>query len=336
MRDVVELTKALCAIPSVTGDEKQVCDFVCDFLEKEGYEVERQTLPAGNRANIFARCPQSSPKILLTTHLDTVPPHFPVSTSEDGEWLVGRGVCDAKGIAAAMMCAALNRKDAGFRDVALLFVVGEETVSDGAKFAARNMNHVFDYVINGEPTDMKLASSMKGVLVFEMSSRGKAGHSAYPETGDSAVHQLIKDAWRIVDFAWPESDAFGKTTVNIGAFHGGLAPNVIAPDANLNGVVRLTCSVDEGKDHLSRLVDPKTHIQFLSSSAPRQLHVVDDFETCHVAFGCDIPHLEKLGTPLLFGPGSILDAHTAGEKVRIEDLRTAVLKYESLCKILSA
>lgn len=335
MRDVVELTKALCAISSVTGNEKEVCDYVAELLKNDGYEVEVQALPGQNRANVFAQLKHCKPNILLTTHLDTVPPFIPAAISSDGEWLVGRGVCDAKGIAAAMLCAANRLKVSKFENHALLFVVGEETVSDGAKFAAQTMTQSFNYVINGEPTDMKLASSMKGALVFEMSAQGKAGHSAYPQSGHSAVHQLIQDASRIINFPWPSSPAFGQTTANIGVFNGGKAPNVLASEAYLNGVVRLTCSVDEGKEHLSGLVDPKTSLRFLSASAPRQLHTVAGFETCHVAYGCDIPHLEKLGTPLLFGPGSILDAHTDGEKVRIKDLHDAVNKYQDLCRMLA-
>jgi acetylornithine deacetylase len=325
MHDVVSLTKTLCAIESLTGHEHEVMTFVAELLRAEGYTVELQTLPGTDRSNVYASL-SSAPKILLTTHLDTVPPHIPVR--EEGEWLIGRGVCDAKGIAAAMICAALKLKSP---DVALLFVVGEETISDGAKWAGQ---HTFDYFIDGEPTDLKLALSMKGALVFELSASGKAGHSAYPQSGHSAVHQLVADAKRILDFTWPKNAEFGHTTVNIGVIKGGQAPNVIAADAYLNGVMRLSNGVDEAITDLKRLIDPVTTLKVLSSSAPRKLHTVDGFETCHVAYGCDIPHLEKLGKALLFGPGSILDAHTSSEKIRIADLHTAVEKYEELCNKL--
>jgi acetylornithine deacetylase len=330
MRDVVSLTKALCAIESTTGNEQQVVDFVANLLASNGFTVERQTLPGSNRSNLYAFC-ADNPKILLTTHLDTVPPHIPVRLSDDGEWLIGRGVCDAKGIAAAIICAALDLKDPR---VALLFVVGEETVSDGAKWAAKEFKRSFDFIIDGEPTDLKLASSMKGALVFELSASGKAGHSAYPQTGHSAVHQLVHDAANILGYAWPDSPVFGDTTVNIGVIKGGQAPNVIAADAYLNGVMRLSYGADEAEQQLRQLINPWTTLKILSKSAPRRLHVVEGFETCQVAFGCDIPHLEKLGTPLLFGPGSILEAHTSGEKIRIKDLADAVLAYQRLCRSL--
>ena len=326
MLDVVLLTKELCAIESVTGNEKEISGFVAGLLQANGFKVEFQPLPNSHRANVYA-FRSESPKILLTTHLDTVPPHIPVSESPDGEWLMGRGVCDAKGIAAALICGAIRAQS---DDVALLFVVGEETISDGAKWAAQSMHHRFDFVIDGEPTDLKLASSMKGALVFELSATGKAGHSAYPESGYSALHQLIRDANRIMSFAWPDA-----TTVNIGVMNGGVAPNVHAPDAHLSGVMRLTCSVDETKRNLKLLVHPETQIKILSMSEPRQLHVMDGFETCQVAFGCDIPHLEKLGAPILFGPGSILDAHTQGEKIRKSDLYKAVDSYERMIRVLS-
>lgn len=329
MNDVISLTKALCEIESITGNERQVINFVSGLLACEGFVVEQQLLPDSMRANLFARL-SDSPKVLLTTHLDTVPPHIPVTTR--GEWLVGRGVCDAKGIAAAMITAALNMRSP---DVALLFVVGEETISDGAKWAGHHFKHSFDYIIDGEPTDLKLASSMKGAFVFEVSAKGVAGHSAYPQSGHSAVHQLIGDAQRILDFAWPSNKEFGDTTVNIGVIKGGQAPNVIAADASFTGVMRLSCSVDEAKSQLEKLIDPKSTLKVLSSSAPRKLHTVDGFDLCHVAFGCDIPYLEKLGKPLLFGPGSILDAHTSDEKIRIADLHMAVTQYEQLCQKLS-
>lgn len=319
MLDAVELTLALCAIESITGNEKEVCDFVASLLRTNGFTVDLQPLPNSDRANVYAYR-SDSPRILLTTHLDTVPPHIPVTI--DGEWLFGRGVCDAKGIAAAMICAALR---ANRDDVALLFVVGEETLSDGAKWAAHTMRHKFEFVIDGEPTDLKLATSMKGALVFELSATGKAGHSAYAESGYSALHQLIADANRITSFAWPKA-----TTVNIGVMKGGVAPNVFAPDAQLSGVMRLTCSVDEALRNLQLLTHPDTKIKILSQSEPRELHVVEGFETCQVAFGCDIPHLEKLGKPILFGPGSILDAHTQGEKILKSDLYKAVECYKRL------
>jgi acetylornithine deacetylase len=148
------------------------------------------------------------------------------------------------------------------------------------------------------------------------------------------VHQLIEDAAKLLAFAWPYSEAFGQTTINIGTIRGGQAPNVFASDAVLTGMIRLSCSSEEARSYLAKLLNPTTTLRILSSSSPRSLHIVPGFETCHVSFGCDIPHMEKLGTPLLLGPGSILDAHTDGEKVRINDLHTAVNKYEQLCKSL--
>jgi len=328
MLDVVQLTNDLCAIESITGNEMSVCQYVAKLLESNGFTIAHQKLPNGDRANLYAHR-SSVPRILLTTHLDTVPPHIPVT--EDAEWLFGRGVCDAKGIAAAMICAALSAKN---DDVALLFVVGEETISDGAKWAAQLLNHHFDFIIDGEPTDLKLATSMKGALVFELSATGKAGHSAYAESGYSALHQLIADAQRIISFPWPNSPIFGQTTVNIGCMEGGVAPNVHAAQAQMNGVMRLSCSVDEAILNLQRLTNPQTTLKILSKSEPRKLYTVDGFETCQVAFGCDIPHLEKLGTPILFGPGSILDAHTSHERIRKKDLIEAAKAYEQMIRAL--
>lgn len=334
--DVIALTRKLVDIESVTGHEEPLSELLTALLTKAGFEVTLQPLQGQKRANIYAQVKGAVPQVLLTTHFDTVPPFFKSTLSDDGEWLLGRGVCDAKGIAAAMICAAMKIKESQSETPALLFVVGEETTSDGAKWAAKQMKQRFAAVINGEPTEMKLASSMKGVLVFELSAEGRAGHSAYPESGYSALHQLILDSAKILNFDWPRSEIFGDTTVNIGVLEGGVATNVFAAHAHLKGVMRLSCSTAEALANLSTLIHPKTTLKVLSRAEPRVLKTAPGFETAPVSFGCDIPHLEALGPALLFGPGSILDAHTDHERVRVKDLHEAVSRYEALCRTLAA
>jgi acetylornithine deacetylase len=332
--DVIELTMALCHISSLTNDESKVMAFVCELLVEKGFEVKRQQVGPMGRDNLYAQWPNSKPSVLLTTHLDVVPPYFPPRRSDDGEWLIGRGVCDAKGIAAAMICAALALLQDDILDVALLFVVGEETSSDGAKAAVHQFLPSMRYIIDGEPTDLKLASAMKGAIVFELEAHGRSGHSAYPESGHSAVHQLSRDVHAILQHDWPSSDVLGSTTVNIGRIEGGVAPNVIAAHALARGVMRTTADAKDLADTLKQLIDPTCVLRVLSSSSPFIFNSISGFDTCVVGFGCDVPHLSSMGIPLLIGPGSILEAHTAGEKIRVAELHEAVSVYQKLCRQL--
>lgn len=327
--DVVELAFRLCSIPSVTGEEAEVVNQVERDLQIFGFSTQRQTVGGKvGRDNLLAFVGQTVPDILLSTHLDTVPLFF--SPQQEGEWLVGRGVCDAKGIAAAMMCAAALLLESGEQRVGLLFVVGEETDSAGAKAAVKFAPKV-KFVINGEPTDLKLAKAMKGALVVGLEASGKAGHSAYPASGHSALHQLVDDAHAILHHPWPADEGYGQTTVNIGRMEGGVAGNVIAEHASALLVMRAATDVDQIEDQLKKLLHENTKATVHSKTQPAKLHEVAGVDTCVVAFGSDVPHLAPLGTVLLIGPGSILDAHTDHEKIRVSDLQKAVQVYKDLC-----
>jgi acetylornithine deacetylase len=331
-QDVVELAMALCQIPSVTGDEAVVINYVESLCKDMGLSTKRQQVGTlFGRDNLFAFCENTTPSIVLTTHLDTVPPHFPPTVSSKGDRLIGRGVCDAKGIAAAMICAIIELMKKDVKEVGLLFLVGEETNSDGAKAAAHGFLPVVKYIINGEPTDLKLASSMKGSIVFELETIGKAGHSAYPGSGFSAVHQLNEDVHQIINYAWPIHSQFGATTVNIGCFEGGMAANVIAEYALAKGIMRTSKDVSQLEATLRSLVSARTKVKILSSSSPITFAAVDGFETCVVSFGSDVPYLKAMGEPFLIGPGSILKAHADDEAIEISELRESVNVYKKLC-----
>lgn len=323
--NVIDLTLALCSIPSVTGEEQAVTNYVADILRQQGYEIKLQ--PVGNRHNLLALRPGIAPKILMTTHLDTVPPHIPPSL-ESGI-LKGRGVCDAKGIMAAMICAAKNIPEVG-----LLFLVGEETNSEGAKAAAQGFAPQVSYFINGEPTDLKIASAMKGALAFGLEATGQTGHSAYPETGHSAIHQLSHDLNKLLTYDWPDTPQFGLTTLNIGKLEGGRAANVIADHAKALCVMRTTMNHLELEKQIAALLSPTTKLTILTASSPLLFEPINGFETCVVRFGSDVPHLKSIGTPILLGPGSILHAHTAQEQISVAELKQSVMIYEKLCRQL--
>ncbi len=332
---VVDLTLKLCSIESTTGIEGEVGVWLKHYLEALGWHVETQEVGSSERKNILAtQSPDSKEglKILLTSHIDTVPPFYPAEHREDH--LFGRGVCDAKGLVASMICAAESLDAATREKVALLFVVGEETNSDGAKKAAQGFAPKVDYFINGEPTDSKLCIATKGALAFELKTQGQAGHSAYPELGPSATHRLIDTLNRLLDRDWHQDPLFGETTLNVGTLEGGLAGNVIAPSASAKLVMRTSKDHNELIHEIEGACQDGSELVVHSASSPMRLTEVSGFETCTVSFGCDIPHLASIGEPLLYGPGSILDAHTSHEVIRIHDLEESVQTYAELCRRL--
>lgn len=338
--DVVDLTRALCEIPSITNDEAVVVDDVGARLVKMGLRVTRQQVgePTG-RQNLLATVGGRAPEVLLTTHLDTVPPF--IAPRIEGDLLFGRGVIDAKGIAASMLCALERLLAHGEERVGVLFVVGEETNSDGAKAAAHGFAPPVRYFVDGEPTDGVLVRAMKGVLAFELHADGKAAHSAYPEAGHSAVHQLLADLGRLQGEPWPDDADVGRTTLNIGLVSGGVAPNVLAPFADAVCVMRTTADADRLEARIRALLSPTTKMTVRTKSSPQRLHTPPGDPTCVVAFGSDVPHLTPLvgraeSGAVLVGPGSILDAHTSREHIKLGDLRRSVDDYEALARRLLA
>ncbi len=323
---LVTLIQKLCQLDASTGKEKKSVDFLQDYLSKLGWKTERQPIgPEMGRDNLWAFSKDRNPKVIFSTHLDTVPPFFPPHLSENGKTLLGRGVCDAKGIGACMVFAAeelRKRKE----QVGLLFVVGEETVSDGAKKAAL-YGVKAKYIVVGEPTEHHLIQAMKGIASFELKATGISAHSAYPHLGTSALHQLIEDIHTLLHFSWPKDPVLGETTCNIGLIQGGRAPNVIADVASAKGTIRTVVKTEEILQSIRSCIHPTTQLIPLNLSDPQYLKIIDGIKTGIVSFGSDVPHLRPIGEPLLLGPGSILFAHTDNEKIDIEDLHLAVDLY---------
>ncbi len=332
--DVLELTRQLIRIPSVTNEEGEVCDFVAQRLRKQGYLVtEQEIAPEGDfkpkipRRNILAKLSEADPKVVLTTHLDTVPPH--IDLTEDDEYFYGRGTCDAKGIFAAQWIALEQLRAAGHQDVALLGVVGEETDSLGAKQVKEILPRA-GYIVDGEPTELDMASGAKGILSLALKVKGIPGHSAYPEVGHSATHVLIEALAKLIAADLPFEEKFGPTTTNVGVMSGGVAPNVIAPHAEALVLIRLGASRERVQAEVERLLGPEVQIEVRSFSEPHEIMVPEGKSCSVVRFGSDVPYLAEIGTPLLVGPGSIHDAHTRHEKVRKADLLTAVKLYQEV------
>jgi acetylornithine deacetylase len=330
--NIFELTRELIDIPSLTGDEEAVGLFLERTLSGLGYEVERQEMEPG-RANIIATIRDAPPAIVFSTHMDTVPPY--IASEEDALFIRGRGSCDAKGIIAAQIAAAERLRAEGINRIGLLFTVDEEMGSRGADFVNTHpLARHCRYMINGEPTDNRLAVGTKGSLRLILKTRGRAAHSAYPEQGESAIDKLLDVLADIRALRWPRDARLGETTCNIGVIRGGTRPNVIPAEAEADLQLRLVTGVRPVREMLERAVRGRAEIEYLSEAAPIRLLTLAGFEQCAVRFMTDIPHLSNWGTPLLLGPGSILVAHTDEERISKQELEEAVELYTRLAHAL--
>jgi len=328
--DFVALTRQLVDIESITGNEGPVGDFLCGQLNRLGYEAKKMRVE-GERYNVYATTPQQpQPTIVFSTHMDTVPPF--IRSSEDGRRVYGRGSCDAKGIIAAQIAAAETLRREGIR-VGLLFLVGEERDSLGAKTANQQANGC-KFLINGEPTENRVATASKGALRVELTARGRMAHSAYPELGESAIDKLLEALSGLRAMRLPEAEGIGSTTLNIGLIEGGRAPNVIADKARAQLLYRLIGPSDQLKREILQAVGDLAQVDFVLEIPFVRLRTLDGLPTMIAAFTTDIPALSNWGEPLLVGPGSIHVAHTEGEYVEKEQLHAAVDLYCSIARRL--
>ena len=322
--DVVDLAARLMEIDSTSGGEGDVMDWVAAFLAGRDWRVTRIPVSAG-RDDIYATS-ADSPPLTFSTHLDTVPPYIPPRL--DGSRLLGRGSCDAKGIASAMITAAERLRARG-EPVGLLFVVGEEVTHDGAH-AANEYPTRSRVLINGEPTESTLALGTKGAVRVTVTTRGRAAHSAYPHLGRSATRDLVQLLSELDSLTLPRDDVLGDTTINIGGLSGGVADNVVAPSAEARLMARLVTPAPDLMAILERWADGRAALEWGPMVPPMRLGVVPGFETSIAMFATDVPVLSNWGTPYLFGPGSIHVAHREDEFVDVEELRRAVGAYERL------
>src|SRR6476660_2634553 len=328
MTDVVALAAELLTIDSSTGAESAAVDFVSKWLVARGWNVTLQEVSRG-RANVWAF--RSGGGVTLSTHLDTVPPY--IAPKLEGNKLCGRGACDAKGIAAAMMVAAERLAKAGEHRVDLLFVVGEEKGSDGAR-AANRLAATSKFLINGEPTESKLASGCKGSLRVTVRTRGRAAHSAYAHLGESAIKPMIALLPELETLELPKDDVLGETTLNVGTLRAGTDANIVPAAAEAELMFRIVGDPEPVKAQVERWAAGRAELEYGSYIPAQHFHTIDGFEVAPVAYTSDIPLLGKWGTPVLFGPGSIHVAHTPDEFIDVNELRAAVGAYERIVRSL--
>jgi acetylornithine deacetylase len=325
--DLIAYIRRLVDIPSVTEGERELALFLDRDLRERGFRVTLQEVGSG-RLNVYARSEDDFPRVVLCTHLDTVPPFYP--SSEDADYVYGRGACDAKGIIAAMVFAAVEMKASGVH-VGLLFVVGEEVDSAGA-LRANELPSRASYVIVGEPTESRMASGHKGGFKCRLMAKGKAAHSAYPHLGESAIERLLDGLAEIRSGDWGRSDVLGEATVNVGTISGGLAANVLAPQAEAQVFIRVVGRVSEVRAKMDAVLSrhPALTCEVISESDAVFCVTRPGYEVAPVAFGTDIKSLRAFGKPLLLGPGWIGDAHTAHEKISKREAEEAVAYYQRL------
>ena len=328
--DLVSLTRQLVDIESITGHEGPVGDFLQRELQRLGYQSEKMPVEA-DRFNVWATWPgHARPEVVFSTHMDTVPPFIP--SSEDETRIYGRGSCDAKGIIAAQIAAAERLRGDGIH-VGLLFLVGEERDSAGAKVANEHAAGC-RFLINGEPTENRMAIASKGSLRAQVRARGRMAHSAYPELGEPAIEKLVVALSRLIAMKLPVAEGIGPCTMNVGLIEGGRAPNVIPDFAQAELLYRLVGPAEDLRREIKQTVAGLVEVEFTLEIPFQRLRTVDGLPTMVAAFTTDIPALARWGEPVLIGPGSIHVAHTEREYVEKEQLHSAVERYCQITKQL--
>jgi acetylornithine deacetylase len=329
--ELVDVVRTLVDIDSTTGKEAEAGRWLADYLRRLGLRVTEQPVD-DSRFNVIASASADVPAVVFSTHLDCVPPFFP--SRVEGERIYGRGSCDAKGILAAQVAAAEILRREGETRVGLLFVVGEERGSDGAR-AADVAASGSRYLVDGEPTDNRLGLATRGALRLRLRAAGRAAHSSFPELGESAIDKLIDALVTLRSLQLPFDEVLGRTHYSIGLISGGVAPNVVSPSAEAEVMFR---TVSDGSEVLRAIapLSSRVEIEQILNVPPVRLETVPGIEAAVFPYTTDIPFLERWGKPLLFGPGSIHSAHTADEFVEIADLHAAVRGYVAIARELLA
>jgi acetylornithine deacetylase len=329
--DIVALTRSLVDIDSTTGREGDCGRWLAQYLRGCGFIVDEQRVD-DSRGNVIARA-STDTHVAFSTHFDCVPPFFP--SRVDGDRLYGRGSCDAKGILASMVAAADRLKRDGESRVGLVFVVGEERGSDGARAANTAAPSRCRFLVNGEPTDSRLGRATRGILRVKLTASGRAAHSSFPELGESAIDKLIDALVELRAIRLPDDPVLGRTHYSVGVISGGVAPNVVSPSAEAEVMFRTVSDAEDVRRALAP-IERLVRIDHVLEVPPVRLKTAPGYESAVFPYTTDIPFLAAWGEPLLFGPGSIHVAHTADEYVSIAELHQAADHYVSIARHLLA
>ncbi len=323
-------------IDSTSGSELRLAEFIANNIKFQRAHLEVQEVGDGT-VNIFFKW--GKPKIVFCSHLDTVPPYIKPEITEvevpDGSGrsgrsgrkqvvVKGRGTCDAKGQLIAQYAAALELEKEGFDNFGLLWVAGEEVGSFGAR-KANSLLEGCDYVIVGEPTENKLISAGKGTALYSVVINGKSSHSGYPAFGDNAIERFRLFMNDLSQTEFPSDNILGATTYNIGRLSSPNAHNVISDCVSFRIYFRTTfASYGVLDEILQKMAGENILIERISNDKPIKFYTMEGFETGVVAYGSDAPHLTSAGNIMLYGPGSILYAHTNDEQITMNEIENAV------------
>jgi acetylornithine deacetylase len=344
-KELLYLHRNLVEICSLTDHEHDASKWLASYLSSHGFNVELQEV-SPKRYNVFAYGDKRSTTILVTSHIDTVPPFWPYYYNETSGMIGGRGSVDAKGSVAPQIIAVQGLRKQLDDGMSLLFVVGEETGGDGMRaFSEWEERPQNDIVIFGEPTEGKLVCGHKGILGFTIKARGKAAHSGYPWLGVSANDIMIEALGELYKLReeLPWSEKYGNTTLNFGRMDGGVAANVVAETSEAAIAIRLAAGtpqlvrgmiVGAIEDVKSRAEEMggTLEIEWQSEGYP-PVDIdcdVEGFEKLTVNYGTDVPNLKGDHRRFLYGPGSILVAHSDHEALKRRELERAVLDYRRL------
>lgn len=334
VNEILRLASDLIAIPSLSGEEGPVFKFLESWCLQRDWSGERLA-ESGNSFQLLV--PFGTPEIIFTTHLDIVSAGAEAFRPRiDNDRLYGRGACDAKGIAAAMIGCAARLLDAGSRDFGLLFVTGEELDGSGARAASGALTERgVRFVINGEPTENTVVTGHKGGLELAFTTTGVSAHSGYPEMGVDANRKLIEILQQIMMEDWGSDPELGIATVNIGKLDADNAANVISPAASARCLIR---TVGDNSALISRAKEisaGRAEVEVIYDCPVARMLGVPGLPSTVAAYCTDIPNFTMPGIEsVLYGPGSILQAHVRDEFLEIASLQRALLDYLTIFSYL--
>ena len=323
--DIAERLLKWLAVDSTSGNEREFLQLLEGMFHDDGWQITRQPVEE-DRWNLLVT-DGTDPQVLLSTHVDTVPPVLEVDY--DGQVVRGRGACDTKGGLLAMVHAARRVRDAGIEGVGFLLVVGEEVDHRGAKEATALQLDV-DRIILCEPTQNRVVTAQKGMVRCTLRTRGVAGHSAFPDDGESAVGPLLDALEAIRGHDWPTDELLGATTVNIGVIDAGVAANVFAPEARAEVLFRAVSDAEQLLHEVRSTVGGDVEMVDVVYNDPVFFDVPSGVDTCTVPFNTDAPYLADIADVWLVGPGDIRCAHSEDEQIRIGEIFDGIELYEKL------
>ncbi len=359
--DMLNALVAEPSVSCINADHDQsnlgVIHHLANWLEDLAFDVDVQPLPKKpGKANLVARRGHGVDGLVLAGHTDTVPCDErlwsvdPFSLTERDSRFYGLGTADMKGFFPIALAAAARHSDSGLaHPLTIIATSDEESSMDGARCLAKNGAVRAAAAVIGEPTGLVPIRAHKGVAMISIAIAGSSGHSSNPDLGDNALDAMHRVMGALIDF---RRDLAGKhvdqafdvrvPTLNLGCLHAGDSPNRICERAELQVDLRLLPGMDT-----TRLIDEmRARVEIASAGTPttveplfepvapyqtpaggrlvKALEALSGRAARTVAFGTEAPLFQSLGMEtVIFGPGSIDQAHQPDEFIAAEQLKPA-------------